>query len=136
MEFAFYDKERKWVEILSHLGKIYKFLYFYDVLNQFNDQIDEVYLNSLINFLNFSQEFLIELAESVDLDFKEKIGFPDLIVGEINRPYFHTPSLIKIREFKSYIESLGEDHPKRLNKYERIKRRVIQVRGSSNLIKS
>lgn len=136
LEFAFYDKERKWVEILSHLGKTYKFLYFYDVLNQFNDQIDEVYLNSLINFLNFSQEFLIELTESVDLDFKEKIGFPDLIVGEINRPYFHTPSLIKIREFKSYIESLGEDHPKRLNKYERIKRRVIQVRGSSNLKKS
>lgn len=114
VELVTYDDEDNYTKRLhacfSEINKQFDIIYFVHEDMPLTDKVDQVYLNALLHYLNYSNEFYIKLVDTIKVNKKEEHpSFP-----ELNRNYGGyslsvQPSLIKLADFLPLLDSVDEN---------------------------
>lgn len=109
-----YDENLKYTDRLVGafrcISKISEFVYFVHEDMPLVGEVDSIYLNTLLHFMNTSNEYYIKLVDTDYIDKKdEHDSFPGLVRNTGGYSFSVQPALIKPSIIASFLESFGED---------------------------
>lgn len=114
LELVTYDNNKKYTDrlfdVFSYISEKYNNCYFVHEDMPLISNVDNVYLNSLLHFMNNSNEFYIKLVDTNYVDEKQDHdSFPGLVKNTGGYSISVQPSLIKLDFMKSFLTNFHED---------------------------
>ncbi|MEZ9398041.1 hypothetical protein AB4393_17075 [Vibrio splendidus] len=114
IELVTYNNEEPYTERLRrsflHIMKRFKYIYFSHEDMPLYDKVDSVYLNSLLHYLDNSNEYYIKLVDTNYIDNKtDHICFPGLVENVGGYSCSVQPSIMKLKEMVSFLSGFDDD---------------------------
>lgn len=114
LELITYDGEIKYtdrlIEVFSKVNKKFDKCYFVHEDMPLISKVDQVYLNTLLHFMNNSNEFYIKLVDTSYVDYKETHdSFPNLVKNSGGYSISVQPSLFKLDNMVSFLTNFHEN---------------------------
>jgi hypothetical protein len=114
LELVTYDGEIKYtdrlIEIFSKINQAFNTCYFVHEDMPLIAQVDQVYLNTLLHYMNNSNEFYIKLVDTNYVDEKQDHdSFPNLVKNMGGYSISIQPSLMKLDFMISFLTNFHED---------------------------
>lgn len=114
VELLTYDSEEKYtdrlIEIFKEVVQKFKYVYFTHEDMPLVSKVDKVYLNTLLHYMNHSNEFYIKLVDTSYVDEKsEHESFPDLVRNVGGYSISVQPSLIKPETMINFLTNFHQD---------------------------